>query len=92
MPVREITFDSPLDLAKILTPERVRLIEALRKHPAPLQQIALKLKRDPRAVRRDVNALESWGVLRSKLQTNPGHGRIRIIEASVERVRLVAEV
>jgi hypothetical protein len=31
-------------------------------------------------VRRDVKKLEEYGVVRSRMAVNPGHGRVKIVE------------
>ena len=36
--------------------------------------------RDLRAVSRDIDLLERFGLLRSRYETNPGHGKRRIVE------------
>ena len=39
------------------------------------------LKRDTRAVGRDVDLLERFGLLRTRYEKNPGHGKRRIVES-----------
>jgi hypothetical protein len=51
---------------------------------------ASSLKRDLKSVRRDVRKLESYGVLRTREQINPGHGRVRIVEPVAECFELRA--
>ncbi len=49
------------------------------------------LGRDVSAVRRDVVALERFGIVSSKQVTNPGHGRVRMVSAPT-RVLISAEL
>ena len=85
-----ITFDSPLDMLGFLTAARVRLCEVARQEPSSISALAAKLDRDPASVRRDVKKLESIGVLRTREQVNPGHGRVKIVEPVAKRFELRA--
>ena len=79
-PSRTITFESPMDIFQVLTPERVRLCIVARTKPYSVTGLATVLKRDPKSVRRDVLKLEKYGVLRTREEINPGHGRVKIVE------------
>ena len=87
-PELAVTFDSPLALAEVLTPERVRLCQIARTGSFSLSALAAELKRDPKAVRRDVATLEEYGLLRTHLEPNPGHGRVRIVEPAAQKFHL----
>ena len=52
--------------------------------------LAAALKRDPKSVRRDVLKLERAGVVRTRQQINPGHGRVKIVEPVALEYRLTA--
>ena len=80
VPEKIINFESPLDIFEVLTAERVRLCVIARKKPYSVSGLAAALKRDPKSVRRDVLKLEKYGVLRTREQINPGHGRVKIVE------------
>ena len=75
-----ITFESPLDMLQVLTAERMRLCQVARTKAFSVSGLARALKRDPKSVRRDVQKLESFGVLRTRMEVNPGHGRVKIVE------------
>ena len=45
-----------------------------------------------RAVSRDVDLLESFGLLRTRYEKNPGHGRRRIVEPCAANYKLVAAI
>src|ERR1017187_749449 len=79
-PEMTITFDNPLEMLEVLTAERIRLCETARRQPFSITALAAVLKRDPKSVRRDVLKLEAAGFLRTHERTNPGHGRVRIVE------------
>lgn len=89
-PEMTITFDNPLQMLEVLTAERIRLCEAARRKAFSISALAVELKRDPKSVRRDVLKLEAVGVLRLYEQSNPGHGRVRIVEPTAQRFELIA--
>ena len=87
-----ITFDDPLAMVEVLTAERLRLLRQLRTRPLSMSALAATLKRDTRSVRRDVSKLEYFGVLRTREQVNPGHGRVKIVEPIARRYKLMASL
>jgi predicted transcriptional regulator len=87
-----LTFADPLDMLNVLTANRVRLVEAARKQKHSVSSLAAALKRDPKSVRRDVLKLEQVGMLRTYEETNPGHGRVRIVAPIATRVELRASL
>jgi len=50
------------------------------------------LKRDRKAVSRDVKVLESFGLLKTREQPNPGHGMMKVVEPLAEKYYLTATV
>jgi predicted transcriptional regulator len=70
----------------------VRVLHAVREKPAPVSELAATLKRDRKAVKRDVSLLESFGLVNSREEINPGHGRRRIIVPRAARYQLVATI
>lgn len=87
-----LTFEDPADLLRALTAQRVRVLYAVRKKPAPVSDLAVVLKRDRTAVKRDVKILTSLGLLTIHEENNPGHGRRKIVEPLASRYELVAMV
>jgi predicted transcriptional regulator len=87
-----MTFEDPADLVRVLSAERVRVIRAVRKKPAPVSQLATTLRRDRKAVKRDVALLESFGLVHAREEINPGHGRMRIIEPRASMYQLIATI
>jgi predicted transcriptional regulator len=80
-PSRGITFESPAEMVRLLTPSRLDLFEAVKKQTVSITELADSLGRDVSAVRRDVSALEKFGIVTSKQVVNPGHGRVRMVSA-----------
>lgn len=87
-----ITFEDPEDLLDVLTSERVRLLRRVKGASQQLSALAASLKRDVRAVSRDVSLLEQAGLLRTSYQSNPGHGRKKVVESVAQEYRLVANL
>jgi predicted transcriptional regulator len=87
-----LTFEDPADLLRVLTAQRVRVIHAVRIKPAPVSDLAIILKRDRTAVKRDVKILTSFGLVRIHEEANPGHGRRRIVQPLASRYELVATI
>ncbi len=90
----EITmaFEDPADLVRVLSAERVRVIHAVRKKPAAVSELAVTLRRDRKAVKRDVSLLEFFGLVNAREEVNPGHGRRRIIEPLAAKYQLLATI
>lgn len=87
-----LTFEDPSDLARVLSAQRLRVLRAVRTKHTTVFELAVRLKRDRRAVRRDVSVLESYGLLITHEESNPGHGRRRVIEPRAARYQLVATI
>jgi predicted transcriptional regulator len=85
-----IVFDNPLAMVEVLTAERLRLMQRIRRKSSSISALAVALKRDPKSVRRDVAKLERAGVVRIREQVNPGHGRMKIVEPVAQQYRLNA--
>jgi predicted transcriptional regulator len=86
-----ISFESPFDIFEVLTTERIRLCVVARTKPYSVTGLATALKRDPKSVRRDVLKLEKHGVLRTRFEINPGHGRVKIVEPVSQSLELRAK-
>jgi predicted transcriptional regulator len=87
-----ITFEDPEDLLEVLASERVRLLRRVKGGSYQLSVLATDLKRDVRAVSRDVSLLEKAGLLKTSYQSNPGHGRLKIVESVAQEYKLVANL
>ena len=87
-----MTFEDPSDLLRVLSAQRVRVLHAVRARPTPVSELAGTLRRDRKAVRRDVSLLESFGLVETREEPNPGHGRRRVVEPRAAKYRLVATI
>ncbi|MGA2662200.1 MAG: MarR family transcriptional regulator [Verrucomicrobiota bacterium] len=91
-PKISITFEDPLELLNVLTAERVRLLRRARVGSQPIAELASGLKRDVRAVSRDVVRLEKAGLLRTSYRVNLGHGRYKVVEPVAREYSLTANL
>jgi predicted transcriptional regulator len=91
-PEINITFADPADLLAVLAAERRRLLHTLRKQKVTISVSGLAeiLGRDRKAVARDVELLESHGLLRTRRETNPGHGVNTLVEPLAKKYHLTA--
>ena len=88
-----IAFEDPADLLRVLSPERLRVLRTIRTRTKPtVSGLAVILKRDRRAVSRDVKLLEELGLLRTRDEANPGHGVRTVVEPLAEKYHLEATV
>jgi predicted transcriptional regulator len=87
-----ISFEDPSDMMRVLSAERVRLLRLAKQGPIAVSELAGGLKRDTRAVSRDVDLLEGFGLLRSSYEANPGHGKRRIVHSCASQYHLQAAI
>jgi predicted transcriptional regulator len=91
-PSRVVAFDDIASLLRVLTEKRVLLLKQVKVTPGSITDLAKTLKRDRSAVTRDVQLLESFGVLRVIEKPLPGHGRQKWIEPVARDIRLTAQL
>ncbi len=87
-----ISFEDPSDMMRVLSVERIRLLRLAKQKPMAVSELAGGLKRDTRAVSRDVDMLEEFGFLQSSYETNPGHGKRRVVHPRASRYQLEAAI
>ena len=87
-----INFPDAPSLLRVLSYQRVRLLTATKAGARPLGALANSLKRNKSAVNRDIQMLESCGLLRTHYEKNPGHGKYKVIEPVARSYELVARI
>jgi len=87
-----ITFEDSAELLNVLTSERIRLLRRAKAGSLPISNLAFGLRRDVRAVSRDVVLLEKAGLLRTSYRVNPGHGRLKVVEPVAREYKLTASL
>jgi len=84
-----VYFESAADMFRMLTTQRVRLMQELRETgPVSITILADSLGRNKRAVSRDVSSMREAGVLKTEYAANAGHGRRLIVKPIAKRVEL----
>jgi len=94
-PEVRVTFESPIEMLRALSAERMRVIQTVQKHHAAkptVSKLAEILKRDRKAVSRDVKVLESFGLIKTRELQNPGHGIMKVVEPLAEKYYLTATI
>jgi predicted transcriptional regulator len=92
-PEIRVTFEDPADLLRVLSGERLRVLYTIRTKTKPtISGLAIILKRDRKAVSRDVKLLEAIGLLRTRDESNPGHGVMTVVEPLTGKYHLTATV
>ena len=71
--------------SRTLTEKRIALFDLVKRDRYSVTELAEKTGRDSSAVRRDVELLESAGMVRTVRERNPGHGTRRVVSAAASR-------
>lgn len=87
-----LTFEDLADLLRVLTAQRVRVLDAVRRNPAAVSGLAAVLKRDRTAGRRDIRILMAFGLVKTHEETNPGYGRRKIVWPLASKCELVTTI
>lgn len=77
---KTIWFEDPKDLLKFLSENKFDLISLIRDKPRSISELAKASHRNRASVTRDVNVLEEFGLVKSEMAVNAGHGRVRIVK------------
>lgn len=75
-----INFEDPKDFLSFISNKKMNLMCLIRKQPESVTVLAKKLRRERSSVDRDIRILESYGLVKTYYETNPGHGRYKIVE------------
>ena len=87
-----ISFEDPADVLKLITAARLALFRAIKEMPGSITEISKRLHRDRSAVKRDVDELERAGLVTVAEKVLPGHGRMKEVRTTAQRISLTAEV
>lgn len=89
-PSHTIVFEEPAEMLRFLSATKMKLMYEIRKHPGSISNIAKSMKRNRAAVYRDIQEMESFGLVKTHEAVNPGHGRHKIVQASAKELKLEA--
>src|SRR3989338_2718923 len=85
---RIISFEDPVDLARLITTAKLVLLREVRECPGSITDLSLRLHRDRSAVKRDIDELQRIGLVEIEEKSFPGHGRKKEVRAVAEQVLL----
>lgn len=74
-----ISFEDPQDLVKFISEKKRDLIRLIRLRPESITSLAQKLHRQRASVDKDIRILETYGLVKTYYETNPGHGKCKIV-------------
>lgn len=89
---KTISFEDPAEVVKLITAARLALFRTIKEMPGSITQISERLHRDRSAVKRDVDELVRAGLVTVSEKVLPGHGRMKEVRVTAQRVSLMAEV
>ena len=90
--LRLITFEDPVDMMRVLSPAKLRLLRAVKAHPGSIGSLASRLGRNRSAVTRDVAQLQRFGLVLVAEEVHPGHGRMKKVSLIAKEIRLEAVI
>ena len=85
-----LVFENPMEMLHFLSKEKINLINNIRLHPDSITNIAKVAHRSRSAVCRDINELERFGLVKTREEINPGHGRHKIVALVAQKLKLEA--
>ena len=91
-PETVIAFEDMEDMMRLISKARLALFRTVKAHPGSITEISQRLGRDRSAVKRDVDDLVHAGLLEVTEKPLPGHGRMKEVRVSANRIYLSAMV
>jgi predicted transcriptional regulator len=71
---RIVSFENAEDLAKVVSAAKIDLFRSIRSSSGSITDISKRLNRDRSAVKRDIDVLQSIGLVDVRSVNNAGHG------------------
>jgi predicted transcriptional regulator len=87
-----ITFGDPRDMLQFLSPKRMEVYTAIKKHPDSITNIAKSVERNRSSVSKDIKELLRAGIVKIDSIINPGHGRIKVVKPAYPNIILQASL
>ncbi len=87
-----IMFEDTLDMLKFLSPKRMEVYTAIKKHPDSITNIAKSIERNRSSVSKDIKELLRAGIVKIDSIINPGHGRVKVVKPAYPNVILQASL
>ena len=81
-----VSLENAEDLAKVVSAAKIDLFRSIRSHSGSITDISKRLNRDCSAVKRDIDVLQSIGLVDIRTMKNAGHGTKKEVIASDSQV------
>jgi predicted transcriptional regulator len=91
-PSYSLVFIDPAEMLHFLSEKKMKLIAVIRKHPGTITGIAKITRRNRTAVYRDIHEMEQFGLVKTREEINPGHGRHKVVELVAPVLKLEAYI
>lgn len=85
-----LVFVDPTEMLRFLSAAKIQLINCIRNHPDSVTNIAKTIGRNRASVYRDIHEMETYGLVKTHEEINPGHGRHKIVELMAPALKLEA--
>ena len=79
---KNIWFEDPKDMMQFLTKNKFKILSVLRIEPHSVSDLVRVLKRDRSTIEKDLKVLETFGLVKCELKSNPGHGQMKMVRAA----------
>ncbi|MCD6185446.1 MAG: transcriptional regulator [Deltaproteobacteria bacterium] len=92
---KNIIWVDPFDLMAILKPERIKLVQYLRKKRRVFfSELMSEMQRTPVSLNNDLKILSKYQLVKIFKEPNPGHGVHKVIESTFdnEKIEFKAEI
>lgn len=87
-----LSFEDPSELISLISGRRLSLFRAIKKDPGSITDIAKRLNRTRRCIQRDIDAMQSAGLIIVTEKTSCGRGRVKEVSAIAERISINVDI
>lgn len=86
MESKVVSFENAEDLARLVSAAKIELFRTVRSHSGSITELSKRLNRDRSAVKRDIDVLQSIGLVDVRTMKNSGHGTKKEVVACDQQV------
>ena len=87
-----ILFEDVEDFNKFISNKKISLLTLVRINPKSISELAKIINRNRSSVTRDINELESSGLVHTEMVDNPGHGKVRMVWPVAKKLLLQIQI
>jgi len=85
-----LSFEDPQRMFTVLSEGRRRLMLEVMQAPRTIGELSTRLHRNRSAITKDVQLLETLGLVVSERRANPGHGIQKLVKSIAPKIEMVA--